>query len=91
MTDLEMRQELFAKDFGLSLAQYKKLASSVTSDELISCLELLKAKTHKSHFRSSVSAALWRWLESGVTLKPLSLNQMRAIVPKWPVKYRIPT
>lgn len=91
MTDLEMRQEAFAKDFGLTLAQYKKLAGSCTADELISCLELLRAKTHRSHFRASMTQTLWRWLDDGCQLKPLSRHQMLAIVPKWPIKFSIPT
>lgn len=90
MTDLEVRQERFAQDFGLTLAQYKKLASAVTADELISCLELLKAKTHRSQFRASVASSLKQWIEHGGMLKPLSINQMKAIVPKWPIKIQVP-
>lgn len=91
MTDLEVRQERFAQDFGLTLVQYKKLASSLDTAELISCLELLKAKKHKSHFRQSMHDALLQWIEYGGSLKPLSMNQLKAIVPNWPVKIQIPT
>lgn len=91
MTDLEVRQEQFALSFGLTLVQYKKLASSVTTDELISCLELLKAKKHRSHFRASIAVELRQWLDYGGALKPLSVFQLKAIVPKWPIKYSLPT
>lgn len=91
MSDLELRQERFALDFGLTLAQYKKLASSLGHTDLISCLELLKARRFRSKTRKQAQEQILQWLEFGTDLKPLSANQLKMIAPTWPIKFQIPT
>jgi hypothetical protein len=91
MSELEARQQTFACSFGLTLEQYKRLASSMNYTELISILELLKAHKHRSAFRASLADAVRSWLDHGVSLKPLTANQFKAIAPRWPVQYQLPT
>jgi hypothetical protein len=91
MTDLEKRQEEFATGFGLTLEQYKFLVSSLNYTELITCLELLKAKRHKSQWRERKANAVRVWIDGRITLKPLSITEFRMAEPKWPLHYRLPS
>ena len=91
MSTLETRQEEFAKTFNLTLAQYKRLASSVNAEELITCLELLKARTHRSRSRAEMAESVRQWIDCGTALKPLSLFEFRKAVPTWPVRFQIPS
>ena len=92
MSDLEVRQTQFAAAFGLTHAQYKKLASACDSRELVTALELLKAKKHRSGYRASLAEAVRVWLAEDIPthLKPLSVHQFRNAEPKWPVHYNLP-
>ena len=83
--------EKFAAQFSITEIQLKSLMRTYTSEDLFSCLELLKARKFKSPFRESLATQLRLWLlnpESKV--KPLSYNQLKAAKPKWPVTYIIP-
>lgn len=91
MSTLEQRQREFATAFGLTLEHYKKLASSLNHIELVTCLELLKAKRHRSGFRAACTSQILSWLEGGDHLKPLSPRQFKGAEPKWPIQYTIPT
>lgn len=91
MSDLEKRQIEFATTFGLTLKEYKQLASSLGTEDLISVLELLKAKKHRSRRRAQYSAYVNSWLTNPATLKPLTPRQLKEIVPAWPVRYHLPT
>lgn len=91
MSELETRQQQFAQTFGLTLQQYKRLASSVTYEELITCLELLKAKKHKSGSRARMAESIRQWIDYGTSLKPLSMFEFRKAMPTWPIKIQIPT
>lgn len=91
MTDLELRQIDFAAHFGLLLNDYKRLASALTTEELISVLELLKAKRHRSKKRARCASDVRAWLKSPVNLKPLTYWQLQDIKCTWPVDYRLPT
>lgn len=91
MSTLEQRQAEFAASFGLSFEHYKKLASALNSTELITCLELLKARRHRSGFRASCTSQINAWLNGSEHLKPLSPRQFKGAEPKWPIPYTIPT
>lgn len=91
MTDLEIRQEEFAKAFELTLEQYKFLTSSLNFTELITCLELLKAKRHKSKWRQSKAQTVRMWIDDRIGLKPLSITEFRMAEPTWPLHYRLPS
>lgn len=80
----------FAAQFHLTLDEYKRLVSSMTYDEVITCLELVKASKHRSGFRSRMSAQIRTWLPGSQYLKPLTHNQFRAMTPKWPIHYTLP-
>jgi hypothetical protein len=93
MSNLEARQTAFAAEFGLSYEQYKKLATACNSTELVTCLELLKAKKHRSAYRATLAASVRAWLVEDIPVhaKPLSFYQFRNAEPKWPVHYNFPT
>lgn len=91
MSDLEQRQIEFATAFGLTLKEYKQLASALGTEDLISVLELLKARKHKSRKRAQYAAYVSSWLSNPLTLKPLSPRQLKEIVPTWPVRFQLPT
>lgn len=80
----------FAAQFHLSLDEYKRIVSAMTYDEVITCLELVKASKHRSGFRSRMSAQIRLWLAGSAYLKPLTHNQYRAMAPKWPITYNLP-
>lgn len=88
---LEDRQREFAALHRITLEEYKKLVSSLTYDEVITCLELLKAVKHKSGFRATMEQHVRSWLANPAYLKPLSPNQMKAAKPKWPIRYNLPS
>jgi hypothetical protein len=91
MSSLEQRQTEFAESFGLTLEHYKKLASALNHTELVTCLELLRAKRHRSGFRSHCKSQIQQWLGGAPYLKPLSQRQFEMAMPKWPIHYTIPT
>lgn len=88
---LEDRQREFAALHRITFEEYKKLVSSLTYDEVITCLELLKAAKHKSGFRALMEKHIRDWLANPQYLKPLSRRQMEASKPRWPVKYKLPS
>ena len=90
MTEIEKRQADFAKGFDLTFDQYRKLATSLSYIELITCLELLKAKRHKSKSRQRWATTIRAWLDYSDTLKPLSIVEFRMAEPKWPIRYSLP-
>lgn len=91
MSTLEQRQAEFASSFGLTLEHYRKLASTLSYTELITCLELLKARRHRSGFRASCTTQINAWLNGNDHVKPLSPRQFKGAEPKWPITYNIPT
>lgn len=90
MSDLVARQTEFAAHYSLTYDEYKLLAHSCTSDELITCLELLKAKKHRSPYRARLAQAIREWLVTQNYTKPLSHWQFKNAVPTWPVHHNIP-
>ena len=88
--NLEQRQTEFAKQFGLSLEQYKKLAGACSHIELVTCLELLRVKKHKSGFRARCHQDIWSWINHGLSIKPLSHAQFKLTEPSWPTHFQIP-
>lgn len=93
MSDLDARKAAFASSFGLTLEQYQKLASRCTTDELVTCLELLKAKHHRSGYRARLAQTIRTWFDGADPshFKPLSYWQFKNAAPKWPVHYNFPT
>ncbi len=91
METLEHRQAEFAKQFDLTYEQYKLLSKSVTYDQLISCLELLRCKGHRSQYRASMASKIRSWIDNPVGLKPLSGKEFSFVLPRWPVHFQIPT
>lgn len=90
MSELETRQAEFAVAYRITFEEYKKLVTSCSYDEVITCLELLKARRHRSSFRKDMEAGIRKWFSDGVGLKPLSPRQFDASRPKWPVQYSLP-
>lgn len=90
MSTLEQQQAEFAASFGLTLEHYKKLTGTLSYTELITCLELLKARHHRSGFRASCASQIQAWLNGSEHLKPLSPRQFKGAEPKWPITYSIP-
>lgn len=90
MNGLEQRQIEFASGFGLTLKQYKQLASSLGTEDLIAVLELLSAKKHRSRRRAQYAAFVASWLANPITLKPLTPRQLKEIAPTWPVRFQLP-
>lgn len=91
--------EEFAKSFSLTTHQLRILTRMYCTTEVITCLELLKAKKHRSNFRASLASQLRMWLKANenhpindslLLLRPLSAAQLKAALPKWPVNYNIP-
>ena len=88
---LSQRQTEFAAQFRISYAEYKKLVSSLSLEEIITCLELLRCKVHRSGKRRSMEEQVRRWLTNDTYLKPLTVYQFKLARPKWPVKFTLPT
>lgn len=85
----------FAQSLGLTEDQLKRLLSTYDATDLTTCIELLKAKSHRSMFRASLAMQLRKWLQnespsSTLRLKPLSVKQLQEAKPSWPVHLRIP-
>lgn len=91
LTILEQHQAALATRLNISLAQYKKLASTLQSDKLSICVELLGAKKHNVPFRRWADTTLRAWLESDeVRYFPLTNTQLDRLKPRWPPKFQIP-
>lgn len=92
MDELDQRKSDFALKFGLTLNQYRKLSSSLTYDELLTCLELLKATKHLSPFRATATGNIKSWLDGKrIGTKPLTPAEFNRAAPKWPTHYSLPT
>lgn len=92
MSTLEQRQTEFAVKHRITYEEYKLLVTSLLYEEVVTCLELLKASKHSSQFRQRMEANIRSWfLYPAGSLKPLSINEFRQAKPKWPVRYSLPT
>jgi hypothetical protein len=90
LDSLRVRQAEFAKRFNLSLEQYLKIMRACTADEAVTVFELLKAKRHSSHYRARMELQVRRWIDNGVSSKPLTVEQFKLLKPQWPVHWRFP-
>lgn len=88
---LAQRQTEFAAQFRISYDEYKKLVTTLQLEEIITCLELLRCKKHRSGSRRSMEVQIRKWFTSDVYLKPLTPYQFKLAKPKWPVKFTLPT
>ena len=89
-----MTSEEFAGMHRITCDEYKRLCSSMRTDEVITCLELLKAKRHRSPFRQAMEARIREWLEqadSSIRTRPLTPKEFEAAKPKWPITYTLPS
>lgn len=91
--------EEFAQSFSLTVHQLRMLSHMYATTEVITCLELLKAKKHRSSFRAGLASRLRMWLKMNeghpindalLIARPLSPSQLKAALPRWPVNYNIP-
>lgn len=92
-------REAFANQFGITKQQLQVLMYVYGATDLFTCLELIKAKKHRSPFRADLARQLRMWLKTHESIsqsdarlahKPLSPQQLKAAMPKWPVHYQIP-
>ena len=90
MNSLEQQQHAFAERNRITYDEYKKLVSSMTYDQVITCLELLKAKKHKSSFRARLEAKIRAWFPDSGASKPLTDAEYHMAKPKWPIHYQLP-
>lgn len=85
------RQAEFAARFNLSLDDYLRIVRSCNMQEIIIILELFKARSHRSSARKFAHEQVKRWLLLNLPGKPLRESQFKALTPKWPVNYELPT
>lgn len=90
MDSLERQQREFANLNRITYEEYKRLVSAMTYDQVITCLELLKAKQHKSQFRARLEVKIRSWFCETLNSKPLSDSEYQMAKPKWPVRYQLP-
>ncbi len=91
MATVQEQQAEFAKAYGLTYEQLHRLMSNCRSDQLTTCLELLRARTHRSGYRDRSAVKLRRWVESDAPVSiPFSTKDWEYLAPKWPVNINIP-
>jgi hypothetical protein len=89
--ELVQRQAEFAVRFNLSLDEYQRIVRACNTQEIIAILELFKVRSHRSPARRFAHEQVKRWLMLNLPGKPLRDSQFRALIPKWPVLYQLPT
>jgi hypothetical protein len=88
--DLVERKTEFAKQFNITYDQYQKLATTLSYEELVCCLELLHFK-HRNTFRHAMLLKVQKWLQGlSPASKPLSPREFASCKPTWPIKYELP-
>ena len=85
------RQAEFAARFNLSLGDYLRIVKVCNTQEVIIILELFKARSHRSPSRRFAHEKVKRWLLLNLPGKPLRESEFKALIPKWPVSYELPT
>jgi hypothetical protein len=88
---LRLRQAEFAERFHLTIDEFLYITRSCSTEEIVSVLELMKTVNHRSSFRRSCALRVRRWLDNRNGGKPLSVDQFKAVVPTWPIAWRLPT
>jgi hypothetical protein len=93
MNNLINQQEQFALTFKLSYNELRLLMQTYTTENLMICLSLLKAKRYRSSNRKYLADKLRFWLANSerITNYPLTKEQLTSISPKWPINIVIPT
>jgi hypothetical protein len=88
---VEREKKELADSCSISVEEYNKLAMTLHSSDLISCLDLLRAKKYKSARRAFLARKIRDWLKSDLKIGfPLSKGDLKTLEPKWPVKFHIP-
>jgi len=85
----------FAVLHNLTVDEYMKLVQSMRTGEVITCLELLRARRHRSEFRRNMDIKIRMWLiaanTNGERTQPLTAKEFEMARPKWPITYTLPT
>jgi hypothetical protein len=85
-------QERFASTMGLTLAEYKRLAIVLRTEELVTVLELVRRRRHASPYRRRAAERVRRWLNSPRSIgKPLDPETLKHCTPQWPIQFKIPS
>lgn len=85
----DLQREFAAKN-RITYEEYMMLVSTLTLDEVIVCLELLKVAKHRSGYRARMETQIRSWFTDKTFLKPLNHRQFQAMRPTWPVRYNLP-
>lgn len=88
---LRERQAAFAASFHLTLDEFLRIVQTCSMEQITTVLELMKTVEHRSSYRRSCHARVRRWLDHKLPGPPLMQFEFLALVPKWPVKWRLPT
>lgn len=85
-------QERFASTMGLTLAEYKRLAIVLRTEELVTVLELVRRRRHASPYRRRAAERVRRWLNNPRSIgKPLDPETLKHCTPHWPILYKLPS
>lgn len=92
-SSLRFKHEQFALTFSLTYDTLHLLMRTYTTENLMICLSLLKAKRYRSSNRKFLADKLRTWLNSDtrITSQPLTKDQLASISPQWPIHIVIPT
>jgi len=88
---LRSRQAEFAKAFNLTAAEFSRIVQSCSLIEITVVLELMRVKKHRSGFRANAHARIRRWLDENLPGPPLMPTAVKALTPKYPVSWKLPT
>lgn len=84
-------KEQFASKFKLTLYQYNKLASSCTTEELVTLLELARSTQHRAPFRAAMYHKLEAWFHADIPGRPpFTQAQFQRLKPNWPIRWTFP-
>lgn len=85
-------QERFAQTvIGITFAQYKRLTAILRTEELITVLELLRCRRHRSSYRERQSQRIRVWLDNPRSVgRPLDAEAIIRCTPRWPITFSIP-
>jgi len=85
-------QERFACDMGLTLAEYKRLATVLRSQDLVTVLELVRRRRHASPYRRRAAERVRVWLNNPRSIgMPLDPESLKRCAPHWPIPYKVPS
>ncbi len=86
-----VRQAEFAKAFNLTLEEFSRIVQSCSLIEITVILELMRVTKHRSSLRAGAHAKVRRWLDEELPGPPLMPTMVKALTPKYPVRWVLPT